>query len=115
MKSAFSILHSNCSSFAHISSDNRLYIHNLKSERRKSNDSFISKPKIYVDKNHLAHVATCCSWSNSFSKESTSTDGTIKNNYFVIGYSDGMIIIWDLNRGVPVNTINSKKHRSYKK
>lgn len=100
-----SSLHPNCFEFAHIASDNRLYIHNLKSEKKNTNDIYVSKPKLYVDKNHLTHNFKCYTWS--YCKESKK-NGKLNNNLFIVGYSDGMIIIWDLNRGVPANTINSK-------
>ena len=101
-----SILHPNCLEFAHISSDNRLYIHNLKSEKKISNDIYVSKPKLYVDKNHLTHNFKCYTWS--YNCKESKANNKLSNNLFIVGYSDGMIIVWDLIRGVPAITINSK-------
>ena len=77
-------------SFAHLSSDNRLHLWDVASKKLK---------KSYVEKNHLTHSFTCYNW-----KSSKDTSGT-----FVVGYSDGIIVVWDLNRGVVAQTIGNAK------
>jgi len=53
--------------------------------------------KSYVDKNHLTHSFTSHAWKTS-GKDQT-------GGIFVAGYSDGLVGIWDLNRGVQSQVI----------
>lgn len=76
-------------SFAHLSSDSRLHLWDVASKKLK---------KTYVEKNHLTHSFTCFSWGNS-SKEYP--------GLFAVGYSDGVVVVWDLSRGVVARTIGT--------
>lgn len=76
-----------CHSFAHLSPDNRLHLWDVANKKER---------KAYVDKNHLTHSFTCYAWNNA-SKD--------KPGLFVVGFSDGIIIVWDLNRGIVSKTI----------
>lgn len=73
--------------FAVLSQDNRLHLWDVDSRKEK---------KSYVDKNHLSHSYTCFSWKQG-KKD--------KLGELVVGYSDGIVIIWDLARGVISRTI----------
>ncbi len=73
--------------FAHLSQDNRLHLWDVDTRKER---------KGYVDKNHLSHSFTCFNWKQD-KKESLGE--------FVVGFSDGTIIVWDLARGVVSKTI----------
>lgn len=75
--------------FAVLSQDNRLHLWDVETRKEK---------KSYVDKNHLSHSYTCFSWKQG-KKD--------KLGEFVVGYSDGIVIIWDLARGVISRTIGT--------
>lgn len=76
--------------FAHISSDCRLHLWDVASKKEK---------KSYVDKDHLTHTLTCYEWSRASSNQP---------GLFASGYSDGVVVIFDLNRGVVAKTIGKK-------
>lgn len=76
--------------FAHVSTDCRLHLWDVASKKER---------KSYVDKDHLTHSLTCYDWNNS----SGSTPGM-----FASGYSDGTVVVFDLNRGVVAKTIGKK-------
>ena len=73
-------------SFIHISNDNRVHLWDTDTRKER---------RTYVEKQHLAHSYTCSSW-RSGNKENL--------GYFAVGASDGVIIVWDLTRGVVVKT-----------
>lgn len=77
--------------FAQLSSDSRLHLWDVASKK---------SVKSYVDKNHLTHSFTCYAWSSS-SKEGP--------GLLAVGFSDGVVVIWDLNRGVVAKTIGVPK------
>jgi WD40 repeat protein len=77
--------------FAQLSSDSRLHLWDVASKKAV---------KSYVDKNHLTHSFTCYSWSAS-SKEN--------QGLLAVGFSDGVVVIWDLSRGVVAMTIGTAK------
>ena len=74
-------------SFAHISADNRLHLWDVASKKER---------KAYVDKNHLTHSFNCFAW-HTVSKD--------QPGQIVVGFSDGLVVVWDLNRGVIARTI----------
>lgn len=76
-------------SFAHISSDNRIHLWDIVTRQEK---------RSYVDKNHLSHEFTCFTWKHG-PKE--------RLGHAVVGYSDGLTMVWDLTRGVVVKTIGT--------
>lgn len=72
-----------------VSRDNRIHLW----------DTGIRKEKrVYVEKNHLAHKYTCTDW-RQITPESL--------GYYSVGCSDGIVIIWDLARGIVINTIKN--------
>ena len=73
--------------FAHLSQDNRLHLWDVDTRKER---------KGYVDKNHLSHSFTCFNWKQG--KKDTLGE-------FVVGFSDGTLIVWDLVRGVVSKTI----------
>ena len=75
--------------FLNISSDNRVHIW----------DTVSKKCNKLIDKNHLAHQFTCFAWN--YSKSS-----------LCVGFSDGIIIVWDLSRGVVTKTIGDNNSDS---
>jgi WD40 repeat protein len=87
MTSKDSVFSAKSKTFAHVSPDNRLHLWDVDTRKEK---------KAYVDKNHLSHSTTCFSWKKS-KKD--------KTGEFVVGFSDGTIVIWDLTRGVISRTI----------
>ena len=54
--------------------------------------------KSYVDKNHLSHSFTCTAWHGA------SQD---KPGIIAVGFSDGIVIVWDLTRGVIAKTLGT--------
>ena len=75
--------------FAVLSQDNRLHLWDVESKKEK---------KSYVDKNHLSHSYTCFTWKQG-KKD--------KLGELAVGFSDGVVIIWDLARGVISKTIGT--------
>lgn len=76
--------------FAHISTDCRLHLWDVASKKEK---------KSYVDKDHLTHTLTCYDWNHASSSQP---------GMFASGYSDGVVVVFDLNRGVVAKTIGKK-------
>lgn len=77
--------------FAQLSSDSRLHLWDVASKKAM---------KSYVDKNHLTHSFTCYAWGSS----SKDTPG-----FLAVGFSDGVVVVWDLSRGVVAKTIGVSK------
>lgn len=73
--------------FALLSQDNRLHLWDVDTRKER---------KGYVDKNHLSHSFTCFNWKRG-KKDSLGE--------FVVGFSDGTLIVWDLARGVVSKTL----------
>jgi len=106
--------------YAHLSHDSRIYIHSLNSNVVAGSSSSSSRslagssnsvqqPRVYVDKNHLTHSFTCFAWSaEPTTSSSNDSKSTINSNLLVVGCSDGMIIVWDLSRGVIIRTIHGE-------
>lgn len=88
MSSKDSVFGSSSQAFVHLSKDSRVHLWDVASKKER---------KSYVDKNHLTHSFSCYAWRNA-AKEQT-------GGIFVAGYSDGLIAIWDLNRGVQTQVI----------
>jgi WD40 repeat protein len=65
-----------------ISLDNRIKLIDVQTGTEKHS---------FVEKHHLSHSYTCCSWGQK-NKDDL--------GHFAVGSSDGMIIVWDLTRGV---------------
>ena len=81
------IISSLTKSFIFVTKDNRIHLWDTDSRREKHS---------YVEKNHLSHNYVCCCWKQ------------VKQDslgFFAVGCSDGVVIIWDLARGVVVKTI----------
>lgn len=76
-----------CKSFITVSSDNRVRLWDVDSH---------SERRCFVEKNHLSHSYTCSSWA-----QKNKDDPGI----FAVGSSDGVIILWDLARGVVLRNI----------
>lgn len=88
MSSSDAVFGSSSQTFVHLSKDSRVHLWDVASKKEK---------KSYVDKNHLTHSFSCYAWKNA-SKDNSS-------ELFVAGYSDGLVAIWDLNRGVQTQVI----------
>jgi WD40 repeat protein len=80
------IFTNNLKTFLHISDDNR--IHLWKTATGKEREG-------YIDKNHLAHSFTCLTWIEGANQ-------SLGN--FAAGFDDGVVVVWDLVRGVELNT-----------
>lgn len=76
-----------CEKFIHVSSDSRIHVYDVLGGS--------SKKKTLVDRNHLAHSYTCIAWGNTPSTRSI----------VAVGFSDGLVFIWDMSRGVIVQTL----------
>lgn len=87
MSSRDSVFGSSSQTFVHLSKDSRVHLWDVASKKER---------KSYVDKNHLTHSFTSYAWK-------TTKDQT--GGIFVAGYSDGLVGIWDLNRGVQSQVI----------
>ena len=84
-----SFLSSHSKSYLHVAADNRIHVWDTLTRLEK---------RTYVEKNHLAHNYVSFSWKQS-----------VKDNLglFAVGCSDGVILIWDLVRGVVVQTLGT--------
>ncbi len=87
MSAKDSMFDNNSKSFAQLSHDNRLHLWDVDTRKER---------KAYVDKNHLSHSFTCFSWNNG----RNGSTGEV-----VVGFSDGILVVWDLTRGVISKTI----------
>lgn len=81
------IFNKKSNTFLIVTSDNRIHLWDVDTRKER---------RIYVERNHLSHVYTCCSWNHG-KKDRLGT--------FAIGTSDGKIVLWDLIRGVVRKTI----------
>lgn len=87
--------------FAHITSANRIHLWDVDSRKEKRG---------YVDRNHLSHSFSCFtrkeqSHSNSANGSNDINDNKKSLGLLGVGFSDGLVIIWDLVRGVVAQTI----------
>lgn len=84
-------------SFLHISSDNRIHLWDIESKKEKIS---------YIDKNHLSHKFSCFYWTQNTSNNDGSSS-SIASSILSVGYSDGIIITWDLIRGIVTKSLGS--------
>ena len=90
MSSALAAIMSvNAHSFLVCSPDNRIRLWDVDTKK---------ETRSYVEKKHLSHSYTCWTWSQVAGN---------RLGLCAAGTSDGMIIIWDLSRGVVVHEIAS--------
>lgn len=82
--------------FVHISSDNRIHFWEVDTCKLR---------RVYLEKNHLAHVYTCCAWLFEGLKNTSNAKTNTSLGLYAVGTSEGTIILWDLARGVVSKTI----------
>lgn len=75
--------------FVYISPDSRLHLWDVEAKREKQS---------FVDKNHLSHDSVFFSWQQA-TKE--------KPGHVIVGFTDGIAIAWDLNRGVITRSLSA--------
>ena len=80
--------------FITISADNRVRLWDVDSNNER---------RCFVEKHHLSHSYTCSTWGQ------TNRDDL---GLFAVGSSDGVVIIWDLTRGVVARTIGKPNESS---
>jgi U3 small nucleolar RNA-associated protein 5 len=73
-----------------IANDNRLRIYDVDSHKERH---------CYVEKHHLNHSYLCTAWGQARQEDL---------GLFAVGTSDGLILLWDLSRGVVALTIGTK-------
>jgi hypothetical protein len=73
-----------------IGADNRISLWDVDVNKRR---------KVYIEKKHLAHNYTCCAWSHGKKDEL---------GVLAVGCSDGVVLLWDLARGVVANVIGGE-------
>lgn len=78
--------------FVHISGDNRIHVWDTDTHRRR---------RVYVDKNHLTHTYTCHAYHETTANHKEGL------GLYAVGTSDGLVMIWDLTRGIVVKTIGT--------
>ena len=79
--------------FLAISGDNRLRLWDIVNNKEK---------RCFVEKQHLSHSYTCFTWGQDIA-----TNGMSDLGMCAVGTSDGVIIIWDLTRGIVAKTIGT--------
>lgn len=79
--------------FLAITGDNRLRLWDIVNNKEK---------RCFVEKQHLSHSYTCFAWG-----QDVATKGASDLGMCAVGTSDGVIIIWDLTRGIVAKTIGT--------
>jgi WD40 repeat protein len=75
--------------FLNISNDSKVHLWDIETRKEK---------RTYTDKNHLSHEYSCVCWK----------PGTKEHlGHCVVGYSDGVVVVWDLVRGVVTRTFGN--------
>mmetsp|Transcript_24504 Transcript_24504/g.36041 ORF Transcript_24504/g.36041 Transcript_24504/m.36041 type:complete len:575 (+) Transcript_24504:73-1797(+) len=83
----YTVLGKGAKNFTTISKDNRLRLWDIDSHKER---------RRFVEKHHLAHTYCCVAWGQ------TAKDDL---GLFAVGASDGVVVVWDLTRGVVIATL----------